>query len=76
VSDERTDIEGIEAAIERAWSGYAVAPEAMWFSTPFGCLRVTSQSAVLVGDEGEELEDQSNAAAALAYVHELANPKI
>ena len=77
MSDEKkmseAEIDEIHAAITEMWNKYTVTPEVMWFQTPFGCLRVSAQSAVLVDDEGCALEDQSEAAAALAYVQELAS---
>jgi hypothetical protein len=52
------------------WDNARAKPELMFFRTPFGGLRVTPHMAFLIDDFGNALEDQSNAAAAFAWLKE------
>jgi hypothetical protein len=67
----KSEAEQIAEAVESLWAMYEARPSAIYVGTPFGCLCVSAHEPVLVGDEGEVLEDQSNAAAAFAYVQNL-----
>lgn len=62
------DATSLESAIEYLWGNFDCKPSAIYLSTPFGALCVSAYGAVLIDSDGNECEDQSDAAAAYSWV--------